>query len=151
VSATPPDSAAALAEVVERFVFGLVRSQAAQEANLLTSTQTVALAEVADFGPLRLGALAGRVSTTDATATRTVDALEAYGLARRTQDPADRRAAFVTATEAGRRGVARRRAQLVETLEQALREVDPRDARCFFGLLEQLERRVAPHHHRDSR
>src|SRR5712691_13148327 len=69
----------------------------------LTIRQGFALAAVIDDGPLRLGALAERIGTTDATASRTVDSLLALGFVHRRADEADRRAVRIAATTAGRR------------------------------------------------
>jgi DNA-binding MarR family transcriptional regulator len=82
----------------------------------LTPTQRLALAVVADDGPLRLGALAGRVGTSDSAATRAVDVLVAAALAERVPDPADGRAILVAATDAGRERVAAGRALLEDVL-----------------------------------
>jgi DNA-binding MarR family transcriptional regulator len=74
----------------------------------LTNTQSLALSTLVAEGPLRLWALAERMATTDATATRTVDALEAEGLAERQAAVGDRRGVLVVATDHGRRVIADR-------------------------------------------
>jgi DNA-binding MarR family transcriptional regulator len=86
----------------------------------LTLRQGFALAAIADEGPQRLGALADRLGTTDATASRTVDALLALGLVERSEDPVDRRAVRIAASPAGRRLVAQRRRHLTQLLERPL-------------------------------
>jgi DNA-binding MarR family transcriptional regulator len=68
---------------------------------------------VVDDGPLRLRALAGRIGTTAATATRSTDALEAQGLVKRQADPSDGRGVLVGATRKGRRVRRESHAQLV--------------------------------------
>ena len=73
--------------------------------------QGVALVTVA-AEPLRLRALAERIGTTDATASRTVDALESAGLVRRASAPDDGRGVVVHVTPAGRRRLEERRGTL---------------------------------------
>ena len=68
-----------------------------------------ALATVVDYGPVRLGDLAAREGISPAALSRTVALLEARGLCTRLTDPADRRSAFVEASDAGRRVVRERR------------------------------------------
>src|SRR4051794_6091323 len=70
---------------------------------LLTSTQGLALGILVTQGAKRLWALAEELKTTDATATRTVDALETMGLVRRASEPTDRRGVVVTATARGKK------------------------------------------------
>jgi DNA-binding MarR family transcriptional regulator len=83
----------------------------------MTTTQRLALIEVALAGPLRLRNLARRMETTPATATRAVDALEELGFVRRTREPVDRRGVLVAATPRGQRWVSRRRVLLREALD----------------------------------
>ena len=123
-------SATELAVELERLFAALVREGARlgyEETVPLSATQRAALTVVVDEGPLRLGALADALATTDATATRTVQALERLGLVERTPDAADGRGVRIFATADGRRLVARvrRRAeQIVARLvpEEADRE-----------------------------
>ncbi len=60
-----------------------------------------ALGTVVDCGPVRLGDLAAREGVSPASLSRTIAVLEANGLSSRLVDPADRRSAFVQATDAG--------------------------------------------------
>jgi len=103
-----------------------------------TTPQKVALTAVADWGPLRLGALADRMGTTDATASRTVDALVATGLVERLEDADDRRAVRIAVTPEGRRLIDRRRAELAKALERGLRDLPADDRDRLVGLLERL-------------
>lgn len=116
-----------LAEEIERLVSLLVREGGRlgeTAGSQLTATQRLALGIAVDEGPLRLGALAERMGTTDATATRTVDALEAAGLVRREADPIDKRGVRVAATAEGTRTIAQRRQRLRELLGRLLGEQD---------------------------
>ena len=103
-----------------------------------TTSQKVALTAVADSGPLRLGALAERMGTTDATASRTVDGLVGLGLVERVEDTGDRRAVRIAVTPAGRKLVDRRRAELAKAFERGLRDLPPDDRDRLIALLEQL-------------
>jgi DNA-binding MarR family transcriptional regulator len=97
----------------------------------LTNTQSLALMTIVTEGPLRLWALAERMLTTDATATRTVDALVDEGLAQRDVDPLDKRGVVISATPKGTRIQGERehrtyvviRDLLSDTSEAHLREI----------------------------
>jgi DNA-binding MarR family transcriptional regulator len=104
----------------------------------LAGTQRLALALLVADSPLRLGALAGRIGTTDATASRTVDALAALGLVRRDPDPTDGRGVLVVATPRAVELVAERRARLVDTLEQGLAGMSHADRELLVSLLAEL-------------
>lgn len=130
-----------LAEQLERLILLLVSSGGAlREADErpLSWTQRLALTAVVDESPLRLGALAERMATTDATASRTVDSLEAMGLLRREPDPSDRRGVLVAATPAAVKLLAERRARLVDALAQGLAGMPAEDQARLVFLLEEL-------------
>ncbi|MFL5792169.1 MAG: MarR family winged helix-turn-helix transcriptional regulator [Actinomycetota bacterium] len=79
-----------------------------------------ALSVVVFAGPLAIGALAAAEGVAAPTMTRLVDGLERDGFVRRRRDPADARGVLVEATTAGRRTLARGRAQRVQTLATGL-------------------------------
>lgn len=108
------------------------------EAAPLTATQRVALLAVVDSGPLRLGEVADRLRTTDPTATRTVDVLQALGLVDRIPDLTDRRATQVVATAQGEERVAQRRALLVDLVREPLEQLGSRQQQLFVDLLAEL-------------
>jgi len=85
----------------------------------LTNMQSLALIFVVNEGPVRLGALAAAMLTTDATATRTVDALVVDGLVERQLANGDKRGVVICATTEGRRIYrqrSRRTAKIVSSL-----------------------------------
>jgi DNA-binding MarR family transcriptional regulator len=130
-----------LAEQLERLVLLLVRPRGElQEADErpLSWTQRLALAIVVDESPLRLGALADRMGTTDATASRTVDALVAGGLLRREPDPSDRRGVLVVATREAARLLAERRRRLVDALALGLASMPEEHQALLVSLLDEL-------------
>jgi DNA-binding MarR family transcriptional regulator len=132
---------ARLAEAVERLIAVIIRQRTAipgPEPRQLTTTQALALLTVADEGPLRLGALADRIATTDATASRTVDVLERAGFVRRAPDPADGRGISVEPTAEGRREVTRRRARMAAMVGELLKGLPPDEQRRFVDLLADL-------------
>jgi DNA-binding MarR family transcriptional regulator len=104
----------------------------------LAGTQRLALSVLVADSPLRLRALAERIGTTDATASRTVDALVALGLVRRERDPSDGRGVLVVATPKAVDLVAERRARLVATLEQGLAGMSRADRELLVSLLAEL-------------
>ncbi|HWQ23913.1 MAG TPA: MarR family transcriptional regulator [Gaiellaceae bacterium] len=137
---TDPESIR-LAEQLERLILLLARSGSAlREADErpLSWTQRLALAAAVDDSPLRLGALAERMATTDATASRTVDSLEAMGLLRREPDPSDRRGVLVVATAEAVKLLAERRARLVEALARGLAAMPEKDQARLVFLLDEL-------------
>lgn len=104
----------------------------------LAGTQRLALAVLVADSPLRLRALADRIGTTDATASRTVDALVALELVRREPDPSDGRGVLVVATPKAVDLVAERRARLVDTLDQGLAAMSRDDRELLVSLLAEL-------------
>jgi MarR family transcriptional regulator, organic hydroperoxide resistance regulator len=132
---------ARLAEAVERLIAVVIRQRSAipgPEPRQLTTTQALALLTLADEGPLRLGVLADRVATTDATASRTVDVLQRAGFVRRVPDPADGRGISVEPTAEGRREVARRRRRMAAMVGELLMGLRPTEQRRFVDLLDDL-------------
>jgi len=130
-----------LAVELERLFLALVRGPGLppeDDEHRLTATQKLALILLSDRSPLRLGALAHEMGTTDATASRTVDALEAAGLVRREPDPGDRRCVLVAATPRGLALVAKRRQRLVSGLARGLAEMAEEDQARLVALLAQL-------------
>jgi DNA-binding MarR family transcriptional regulator len=137
---------AALAVEIERLYAALVREGGRlglTEDVPLSPTQRLALVAVVDEGPLRLGALADAIATTDATATRTVQSLERHGLVTRSADAADRRGVVIAATREGRHAVARGRRRLAQTVERLLAGVAEDDRDRLVALLRELTGAVA--------
>jgi DNA-binding MarR family transcriptional regulator len=132
-------AADSIAPAVERLLMSLVRRRFGEmEPSPLTTTQQIALAIVVDDGPLRLRALARRIGTTAATATRSTDALEAHGLVVRQADPSDGRGVLVCATRTGRSVRRESHWQLVVLLERLLEQLSPDDRQRFVALMSDL-------------
>ena len=110
----------------------------------LTMTQKLALTTVVDSGALRIGRLAERMETTEATASRTVDSLARAGLVRRRPDPDDRRGVRIESTARGRRLVEVRRAHLAALLEERLAEMDAAEQARLVALLGHLTDALEP-------
>jgi DNA-binding MarR family transcriptional regulator len=104
----------------------------------LAGSQRLALSAHVAGSPLRRRALAERIGTTDATASRTVDALVALGFVRREPDPADGRGVLVVATPKAIEFVAERRSRLVGILEQGLSGMSSADRERLVSLLAEL-------------
>jgi DNA-binding MarR family transcriptional regulator len=120
-------SANELAVEIERLFTALVREGGRlgySESDALTSTQRAALIAIVDGGPLRLGAVADALGTTDATATRTVQALERLGLVERTPVTDDRRGIRVAASAEGRKVVAAGRRHLAAAVANVVPAAD---------------------------
>lgn len=92
------------------------------------------LCQLADEGPQRLGALAATFGLDPSTITRQVRALEDAGLAARTTDESDRRAAILHLTPEGRDILDRTRARRREQLRKAMHDWTDEE-RVEFGRL----------------
>ncbi len=126
---------------VEQLVTALVRTPhlpGDAEPSDLSTFQAIVLATLVDEGPQRLRALAAGLSTTDATASRNVDALEIRGLAVRRADASDGRGIVVSATREGARVVRERRARLDRLVAGLVDELGPVDGAHLTNLLAQL-------------
>jgi DNA-binding MarR family transcriptional regulator len=139
VKAAP--SAVALASAIEQLLHALAQRRHVlgdEEPSPLSTFQSIAMTVIDDEGPMRLYALAERLRTTKATASRTIDVLAAHGLAQRRSDPSDGRGVLVSATRPGHRFVLDRRSRLAALLEQLLAEMELDEAQRFTELLGEL-------------
>jgi DNA-binding MarR family transcriptional regulator len=89
--------------------------------------------------PPRMADLAERLDVVPRSVTTLVDALEVAGLARRTQDPANRRVVRVTLTEAGQEVLARLWQARREAAEELLAPLSGDQREALSALLEQLD------------
>jgi DNA-binding MarR family transcriptional regulator len=89
-------------------------------------------------GPLRMAAIAERLSVVPRTVTDLVDGVEAAGLVARRPDPDDRRSTFVALTPDGRLLLDRLEAARRESAERAFGRLDPTDRAVFVRLLREL-------------
>ncbi|PWN04275.1 hypothetical protein DJ010_01075 [Nocardioides silvaticus] len=134
---------ARLAEHLERLVLLLVHPRGQfQEADErpLSWTQRLALAIAVDESPLRIGALAARMGTTDATASRTVDSLASIGLLRREPDDSDGRGVLVLPTPEAVNLLVERRQRLVDALARGLSRMPEEDEARLVTLLSELNK-----------
>ena len=135
---------AALAGQLAPLFSALVRARGdSPEWRALTSTQRLLLFELADSGPLRLGALAERAGATDPTTSRAVDGLVSAGLVARRADPADRRAVLHEATEQGMAAAKTRKDEIEAVLEQALSRFSPVERQHLVDLLVRLNQELS--------
>jgi DNA-binding MarR family transcriptional regulator len=133
--------AVALASAIEQLLSALAQRRHVlgdKEPSPLSTFQAIALTVLDDEGPMRLFALAERLRTTNATASRTIDVLAGHGLAQRQSDPSDGRGVLVSATRSGHRFVLDRRSRLAALLEQLLAEMELDEAQRFTELLGEL-------------
>ncbi len=129
---------AALVSELELLFSSLARTGTGLADGALTTTQRLALIELVDSGPLRLGALAERIDATDPTVSRAVDGLVEAGIVERQADPHDRRAVLHLATAQGQAWVGRRRGEVATALDQALEHLTPADRARLFDLVSSL-------------
>lgn len=104
----------------------------------LPLTSYVLLNRLYDDGPQRSGDLARGAGLDKSTMSRHVAALERDGLVHRVEDPDDGRAALITLSEAGRRGLTEVRATRRTALRGRLAGWTERDRVEFARLLARL-------------
>jgi DNA-binding MarR family transcriptional regulator len=121
---------ATLPRIQERFV--------AQSGVPLERAAYGVLREVADRGPLRLTELANLIGLDLSTVSRQIKGLEAAGLLKRSEDPADRRAASVTLTKAGTAALKRLRDARHRFFDELLAGWSAEDRERLAPLLERL-------------
>jgi len=139
VTATAPPTTHALLEELGRLLRQLTRlAGGADDGPPMTATQRIALVEVGQEGPLRVGDLAQRMGTSAATASRAVDALEGLGLVTRAPEAGDRRALRIEVTESGRRLLDERLARAAAAFEPASDSLTAAERTQLLALLRQM-------------
>jgi DNA-binding MarR family transcriptional regulator len=98
----------------------------------------VALAILADRGPLRLSELAAALQVDISTASRQVRKLEDAGFVARTADELDRRASLLHLTDQGRDAQRRLRAHWHSRIRHALDDLTPDEQASLADLLERF-------------
>jgi DNA-binding MarR family transcriptional regulator len=138
------EDAERISPAIERLLMALLhrRFGSDMEPSPLSFTQQIALSHIADDGPLRLRALARRIGTTAATATRTTDALEAVGLVERSPDPTDGRGVLISPTQLGREARRESHRMLVVLLDRLLRRLERDERKQFVALMIDLHELV---------
>ena len=130
------EQAARLRAVIGRLARGLRPTVAGSN---LTPSQTSVLFTVVRYGPLGLGEVAEIESVNPTMLSRITAQLCDAGLIRREADPADRRAAFVKATAAGRRMRERIHKERNEALSAHVVKLDERERKALLKALPVLE------------
>jgi len=132
------ETALEIADLLSRVVRQLHRGTSEALAPLgLSRAQSRVVRLLAD-GPLRMAAIAERLSVVPRTITDLVDGVEAAGLVARQPDPDDRRSTFVALTADGRRLLDRLEVAWRESAEQAVGRLDPVDRAALLRLLREL-------------
>jgi DNA-binding MarR family transcriptional regulator len=111
----------------------------------LTPSQISVLFTIVRLGPLRLSEVAEIEGLNPTMLSRITGQLCDAGLIRRSADPADRRAAFVSATPAGRRIRERIHRERTQALSRHVEELDEDEREALWralGVLEELARRL---------
>jgi DNA-binding MarR family transcriptional regulator len=136
-----------LVAAIEQAMTRLVRmaTQSRMKAHLAEQTGLaidraayVALAALAQSGPMRLSELAARVAVDASTASRQVQQLERAGLLDRVADPADRRASLLRLSGEGERVLAVLRQARRALFERALAGWTAAEQRTFATLLARM-------------
>jgi DNA-binding MarR family transcriptional regulator len=142
------DTAARLRAVIGKLSKRLRQTSAGADAGL-TPTRISVLLAVARQGPVRISELAGSEGINPTMLSRVIADLAEAGLLQRVSDQRDRRAAWIKATEEGRRLAQRMRRERTDALNLALQGLPPADRRqietvisALEGLAEQLKGRL---------
>ncbi len=144
---TPPPAARAAAEnepaleiadLLGQVVRRLHRGTSEALAPLGLSRMQARVVRLLADGPLRMAALAERLSVVPRTVTDLVDGVEAAGLVARHQDPDDRRSTLVDLTASGRLLLDRLEVARRESAEQTLGQLDPADRAFLLRILRGL-------------
>ena len=93
---------------------------------------------IADDGPQRLGSIATAFRLDPSTITRQVQAVERLGLAAKSDDPADRRAALLHLTESGQSTIETARAHRRRMLDAILAEWSEDERSTFLTALQRF-------------
>jgi DNA-binding MarR family transcriptional regulator len=136
---TSPNETSQILEALSALTRELTRASGVpDDGPPMTSTQRLALFEVAVRGPVRLSELAERMGITAPTASRAVDALVCHDLLERRPDPDDRRAVRIDLTRPGRKQVEERRARAAAALEPIVSALSTQDRGQLAALLTRL-------------
>jgi DNA-binding MarR family transcriptional regulator len=136
VAAVGKDEVARLRSTIGRLARRLRKVQAATG---LTPTQTSVLFAVHRSGPYRLSALAEQEGLNPTLLSRVVARLVEQGLLGRAADAADRRAAVVRTTDAGRRLCERMRRERNDALARSVARLPAADRQALATALPVLE------------
>jgi DNA-binding MarR family transcriptional regulator len=116
-----------------------LRTTASGKAADLTPTKISVLMDVVRRGPLRLSEVAESEGINPTMLSRVIAGLVDRGLLERTSDEADRRAAWVKATPAGRRLTERIRRERTDAINAALAKLPEDDRQSILAALDALE------------
>jgi DNA-binding MarR family transcriptional regulator len=133
------DTAARLRATIGRLARRLRTTESGTAAGL-TPTRISILLHVVRAGSVRLSELAAAEGINPTMLSRVVSDLADAGLLERSCDPGDRRAAWVTATAAGRQLAARMRRERTDAVNTALAALGEADRAAVEDALEALER-----------
>ncbi|HEX9530554.1 MAG TPA: MarR family transcriptional regulator [Acidimicrobiales bacterium] len=117
-----------------------LRQQTPEAHGDITASQLAALGSIERLGPISLGELASIEQVQPPSMTRIVGRLEDLGFASRLVDPTDRRVARASATDAGRRFLARARTRKDTYLSRRIDRLEPAERDQLLRGIEILER-----------
>ena len=106
----------------------------------ISVTQCYALDVLVREAPVALRRLAEALYLDNSTASRVMDSLERKGYARRSPDPADRRAVLLESTVEGQALYSRIDRSMIEEQKQLIEEFDPEVRRATAMLIARLAR-----------
>lgn len=134
--AVDPAVAARLRLAIARLNRQMVRASSGQD---LTFAQLSALSRIEQFGPLRLGELAGRERVAASSMTRTIAPLAAAGLIGKAPDPQDGRSFLIEITPHGAQVVGDIRRERSQVMADRVDRLTPAQAEALYAALPVLE------------
>jgi DNA-binding MarR family transcriptional regulator len=136
VPAVDPAIAARLRLAIARLNRQMVRASSGQD---LTFAQLSALSRIEQFGPLRLGELAGRERVAASSMTRTIAPLTVSGLIGKAPDPQDGRSCLLAITPTGARVIADIRRERSQVMADRVDRLTAEQAEALYAALPVLE------------
>lgn len=142
-SSVPADALAQDGAALHEAVSALVRLYQFRDRDRITCfdisvTQSQALKNLYDFGPMRPQALAASLFLDKSTTSRVLEALERKAYVARQPDPDDGRAQLVRATAAGRALHERIIADLIAQQTEVICDLDPAARRAAIDVVTRL-------------
>jgi DNA-binding MarR family transcriptional regulator len=118
----------------------LTRALRRESRSKLSASQVSALANLEEYGPVRISTLATLESMDPSVATRIVASLEGLGLVARMVDPVDKRACLVDLSDVGRRELSELWGERTHELSVRLDRLSDAERRTIEAAIPVLEK-----------
>lgn len=140
--AEPAAQNAAASGLAELLLAGDQFRQAIAERLQVGVTETIALSQLGEAGPMTARELSRRIGLTPSTVTSVLDRLQVAGLAERSAHPTDRRQIVISLTSKGKKSLAWTRVVLNEAVQSVKAEHLPVVGTAMYELATELRRQA---------